>query len=173
MFNSHDVVEIISLINRYALAVDCQSWDLFDQIFTPDIEADFGPGAAWTDLASLRQAFDAIHSIFKATQHITTNHQVVVEGDRATAVSYVHGRFIRQISEADHMFESTGWYDDRLVRTPAGWRIRKRVCHMVWHGGNLQVFMPTADAGTTLQSKSLREEAQAGRVDILTALNAG
>lgn len=166
-----DETEIVNVINRYALAVDTQTWELFDQVFTDDIAADyFGGGPSWTDLAAFKRDFEMIHAVFEATQHTTTNHQVVVDGDRATALSYVHGRFIRDMPEGGNMFESNGWYEDLLVRTSAGWRIQNRICRMIWGGGNPQVMAPAPDAPVQLSLTSLRAEAQAGRVSLLAAL---
>jgi len=113
---SEDVVGVISVVNLYAVAVDCQRWELFDEVFTADAEADFGGPARWPDRASLKRDFAAIHAPFDATQHVTTNHQVVVDGDLAHCISYVVGRFLRRLPEGGGMFESGGWYDDRLLR---------------------------------------------------------
>ena len=95
---------IINLVNLYPVAVDTQRWALFDHVFTHDVVADFGGPAAWTDLATLKQAFAAIHAPFDCTQHVTTNHHVALDGDRATCLSYVHGRFFRDV-DGGRMFE--------------------------------------------------------------------
>jgi hypothetical protein len=123
-----DIVEIINVINLYSVAVDTRRWDLFDRVFTEDAHTDFGGPATWNDLVSLKQAFEIIHRPFEATLHVTTNHQVVVNDDRANCLSYVHGRFIREVSHSRSMFESLGWYDDLPVRSPLGWRIKKSAC---------------------------------------------
>jgi hypothetical protein len=130
--HGEDVIEAIGVINLYALAVDTRRWELFDRVFTPDVEADFGPQARWSDLASLKRDFAPAHEGFVATQHITTNHQVLVDGDAANAISYVHARFIRRTPEGGTLTESYGWYDDRLTRTVAGWRINRRVCRGIF-----------------------------------------
>jgi hypothetical protein len=89
-------------------------------VFTDDIAVDFGGGAAWNDLRSFKSVFELIHSPFESTQHVTTNHQVVLKGETASCLSYVHGRFVRTVPGAGgNMFESAGWYDDSLINTPA------------------------------------------------------
>ena len=45
----HDVLSIINTINLYVLAVDMQRWDLFDRIFTQDVDADFGASSHWPE----------------------------------------------------------------------------------------------------------------------------
>jgi hypothetical protein len=165
-----DIAEIVNLINFYPIAVDSQQWHLFDRIFTEDCEADFGGPAAWKGLAPLKQAFEAIHAPFASTQHATRGHHVVVEGDRATCLSYVHGRFIRDVPEGGNMFESIGWYDDALVRTAAGWRIARRSCRTQWSGGNPAVLQTTPEVQAEAAFDSLRTEAREGRIGHFEAL---
>jgi hypothetical protein len=81
----------------------------------------------------------------------------------------VHGRFIRQVREGGNMFESVGWYDDLLLHTDAGWRIKARSCRTVWSGGNPVVLqtMPGITGEQTLDS--LSREAAAGNIAYLLA----
>ncbi len=164
-----DLFEITNVINLYALAVDTHSWDLLDQVFTPDIAIDFGGPAAWTGLDALKEAFQAIHTPFRSTQHFTTNHQIKTAGDRATCTSYVRGVFMRAMPEGGDMFESTGWYDDALVRSPAGWRIQRRSSRMTWWGGNAKVLETAPGAGAPEMLASL--SAEAGAVQHLAHLH--
>jgi len=168
--SAEDVVEITNTVNLYATAVDCLQWSLFDRVFTDDIAIDFGGPAAFDGLATLKTAFEAIHRPFKATQHFTSNHQILVTGDRATCLSYVRGVFIRDVPEGGNMFESTGWYDDVLVRSPNGWRISKRSCLQSWWGGNPEVLRTAPEAGPPDETDSLSAEASAGRLAHLEAL---
>jgi SnoaL-like domain len=164
-----DIVQIISVVNLYPLAVDTRRWDLFDQVFTPDAQADFGGGARWMDLASLKRDFALVHEPFSATQHVTTNHQVAGDEREARCISYVQGRFIREVP-GGNMFESHGWYDDALIRTADGWRIRSRTCKAVWAGGNPKVLQTMDGVTGEQQFDSLSREAAAGRLGFLQAL---
>jgi hypothetical protein len=58
-------------------------------------------------------------------RHHITNPLITIDGDRATARSYfaVHSDF-----GPDH----SGTYDDRLVRTAAGWRFAHRRVRIDW-----------------------------------------
>lgn len=168
---AEQIAEIVNLINFYPIAVDSQQWHLFDQIFTEDVEADFGAPAVWQGLASLKQAFAAIHEPFASTQHATRGHHVAFTGEgRATCLSYVHGRFIREVPEGDNMFESIGWYDDALVRTADGWRISRRICRTQWCGGNPRVLQTTPDVPVEHILHSLRDAGRAGRIGHFQAL---
>jgi hypothetical protein len=162
MHEAAEIPAVVNCLNLYALAVDSQCWDLFDQVFTEDVVADFGGAATWADRASLKEAFAMIHAPFDATQHVTTNHHVTINGERASCVSYVHGRFIRPVPEGGSMFESTGWYEDSLVRTPGGWRIRQRRCRMQWWGGNPAVLETMPGVKVEHVLNSLKADARSG-----------
>jgi SnoaL-like domain len=166
---SEDIVQIINLINLYPVAVDTRRWELFDGVFTDDAHTEFGGQAKWNDLISLKRDFEMIHRPFDATLHITTNHQVVVNGESANCLSYVHGRFIREVPQGGSMFESVGWYDDILVRTPVGWRIEMRSCRTVWSGGNPAVLQTLPGVSAEQKLDSLSCEAAAGRIAYLRA----
>ena len=168
--DAQEIAAVVNVVNLYPAAVDTQSWALFDLVFTEDVHADFGGQAVWDGLGPLRQAFDIIHAPFAATQHATTGHQVVVEGERASCLSYVHARFVREVPAGGNMFESTGWYDDTLVRTAAGWRINQRVSRMIWWGGNPAVLETAPEVKVEQVLDSLSAEARAGRIGHLKAL---
>jgi SnoaL-like domain len=167
---SEAVAEIINTVNLYTVAVDSQTWDLFDQVFTADIRADFGGPAQWHDRASFKRDFAAVHAPFKATQHTTSNHRVLVDGDRGYCLSYVRAMFIRAVPEGGHSFEAAGWYDDELVRMSGGWRITRRTNRTFWSGGNPLVLQTVPGITVELQHFALRDEAAAGRVAFLNAL---
>jgi hypothetical protein len=62
------------------------------------------------------------------------------------------------------MFESTGWYDDRLIKTKGGWRIDNRVCRMQWWGGNPAVLETMPGVKVEHVLNSLRAQAHAGSI---------
>ncbi|MBW8784402.1 MAG: nuclear transport factor 2 family protein [Novosphingobium sp.] len=141
--------EIVRLVNRYDFAVDTRRWELFDRIFTTDVEADFSAAAHRRDRPQFKTDFAAFHDPFDSTQHIMANHLVSVDGDVAQAFTYG---------------------SCRLVRTGLGWRIRKRVCRVVWFTGNPFVNETIAGVKFELDCQVLRREGDAGRVGYLQAL---
>jgi hypothetical protein len=165
-----DLPAIVNVINLYGVAMDTQRWELFDRIFTPDVEVDFGPGSQWTALAAFKSDFGAYHAPFDSTQHVMTNHVVEADGDRAKAFTYGLWRLIRRGMEGGDFWEGTGWYDDELVRTAAGWRISRRVCRVVWWGGNALVNQPIPGVSFEGKYDSLKREAAQGTVGFVTAL---
>jgi hypothetical protein len=165
-----DKEAITHAINLYAFAVDTQRWELFSDVFTPDIRADYSPSAQWTDLETFKRDFAAYHEPFDGTQHVMTNHLINVAGDNAQAVTYGHWRLIRKGLGGGEFWEGNGWYDDLLVKTAAGWRIKERTCRIVWWGGNPQVNETVPGVKFELQITALRREGNAGKVPLLAAL---
>ena len=171
--DERDRGEIINLINLYGFAVDIQRWDLFDRVFTADIEADFGGASHWHDLASFKRDFAAFHDPFDSTQHSMSTHIVQVTGDTANAFCNGSWRLVRRGIEGGDLWEGTGWYDDTLVRTAFGWRIRHRICRVVYWNGNPLVNETIPGVKFDLKSTVLRREGEAGRVAFLAALDGG
>ena len=60
-----------------------------------------------------------------STNHMMSNFAIEVEGDHASATSYVH--VVLVIAEDPLMWiDGVGQYADELVRADDGWRIRER-----------------------------------------------
>jgi SnoaL-like domain len=169
---SHDSAAIIQLINLYGFAVDTQRWDLFDRIFASDVDADYSAAAHWRELKSFKADFAAFHAPFDSTQHCMMNHLVHVDGDTAQAFTYGTWRLIRRAAEGLPLWDGSGWYEDELVRSAAGWRIKQRICRVVWWTGNPLVNETIPGVKFELDSIALRREAQAGRVKFLSAIAA-
>jgi hypothetical protein len=165
-----DVAAITQLVNLYGLAVDSQRWELFDRIFVPDVDADYGPASHWTDREQFKADFAAFHDPFDSTQHTMSTHVVHVADDRARSFCNGGWRLIRAATGDNPLWEGSGWYDDALVRTPDGWRISHRVCRIAWWTGNPSVNKTVSGVRFELSTTVLRHEADAGRVGILSAV---
>lgn len=161
---------IREIVNLYGFAVDSQRWELFDRIFTEDVDADYSEPAHWRDLATFKRDFAAFHDPFHSTQHCMLNHLVHVDGDRAQAFTYGTWRLIRKTADGMPLWDGSGWYDDDLVRTDAGWRISRRTCRIVWWVGNPQVNETIPGVKFELDTTVLRREGEAGKVRYLNAI---
>ena len=77
-------------------------------------------------------------SAFPVTQHLMSNIDVKLDGDRATARTMVVNPQGAATREGPlHYFYVGGRYDDELVRTAEGWKIAKRVETTLWFEGTL------------------------------------
>jgi hypothetical protein len=151
-----DREDIIDTINLYGLAMDTQRWDLFDRIFTDDVDADYGATSHWTAREPFKRDFGGFHALFDATQHVMTNHLVQVTGDTAASHTYGAWRLIRHAAGDPPVWDGTGYYDDQWVRRGEGWRIVKRVCRVVYWTGNPRVQSPMDEVEFKLDLVSLK-----------------
>lgn len=134
-----DKMEIRELLFKYALMADKGLWEMQDSIFSPNATIDYtsvgkggtlGPSRAM--LSWLRDALK--HSTIR--YHFICNEIITVDGDTATCTCIFSSPMDLNVpGEPKLMMTNTGYYYDKLVRTPQGWRISERICNM-----GLQIF---------------------------------
>ena len=135
-----DRAEIHDVIVRYGWAIDTKDWALPDTCFTDDAEVDYSsnPGGKQGPYTQIRSWLEKMISAFPVTQHLMSNIEVTLDGDRATARTMVVNPQGAATREGPlHFFYVGGRYDDRLVRTADGWRIAERVETTLWFEGTL------------------------------------
>jgi SnoaL-like domain len=133
-----DRFSIQDLIVAEAAAIDERDWDQWESVYTPDAVIDWtGNDAIKGNPKEVRAWASKVLSTenfpYPQYQHFCTNMTVRVSGDEATCrtmqiipISVPSPGGGRQIGF------SGIWFEDKLVRTPAGWRIRARVEHLAW-----------------------------------------
>ncbi|WP_067674472.1 nuclear transport factor 2 family protein [Nocardia miyunensis] len=128
-----DKEEILALLTRYTYLCDAREGTAWiREIFTEDGTDDHNLfGQAF-------QGWDAIESMFArssqnldATAHFISNTEIEVDGDRAKARTYTQcwtwlraSRDQGAVRPCDYVY--VGVYNDDLVRTENGWRIKYR-----------------------------------------------
>lgn len=125
MESSHDMLEIRSVIDRYAAGIDRRDWQRFASCFTEDVDADYGRSGRYTSRDEFVAAFDEMHRPMGPTLHRITNHDITVDGDTATAVSYFDA-VLHVEHKGFQLLHVIGTYTDGLRRTEDGWRIHRR-----------------------------------------------
>ena len=119
-----DELDIQRVIADYAWACDNADWELLKSVFSDDAELDYsttqGPAGPRDEIVAW---LEASLSQVEMIQHVVTNHQIDLAGDRASvrAMFYCCVR----IPGMDQMVITGGYYDEELVRTDAGWKIRR------------------------------------------------
>jgi hypothetical protein len=138
-----DRTAIIDLTIAYCWALDTRQWDALDDVFATDVTAELA--------APLMHGVEAIKArVARAlvplddSQHMVTNHQIVIDGVRATCRCYLHAQHVRHGVEGGDNFVIGGRYEDTLVRTANGWRISHRRLVSMWREGNPAVVFPGA-----------------------------
>jgi 3-phenylpropionate/cinnamic acid dioxygenase small subunit len=120
---------ITDVLVRYATGIDTKDWSLFRTCFTDDVQADYGEGVgSWSSVDAITDYMTAMHADMVDTKHRLTNFVIEVDGDSATASTYVHAVLV-VTNDPLTWYEPVGHYEDRLVRTSEGWRISHRVYH--------------------------------------------
>ena len=129
-----DRLEIRDLMDRYGFACDGRDWEMYRRLFTADCVIDYTEfGGHRADLETTVAWLSAGNAKWAGLHHNMTNHHCEIRGDAAKAITY----FICYQTAIDgaggeSMLEVGGFYKDRLVRQPDGWRISERIDLGTW-----------------------------------------
>ena len=123
-----DRIEIDDLLIRYTVAIDTKDWELLDTVFTPDAKVDYTTsGGIKGSYPEVRAWLAEVLALFEMTQHLISNSVVRIDGDTAAARTMVFNPMGRDDGKGGlELFYVGAWYEDKLVRTPEGWRIAER-----------------------------------------------
>ena len=128
-----DRSEINDLLVRYSTAIDAREWDLLDTVFMPDARLDYRSAGGITGrYPEVKRWLSEVLPMFRATQHLVMNSHVELAGDEARGTTQFLNPNEATIDGAPWIFTVGGTYHDRLVRTPDGWRIARRVEETKW-----------------------------------------
>ena len=94
--------------------------------WTDEVDVDYGEVGHFTGVDALTDLMSQLHDDMGPTYHRLTNFVIAVDGDRATARSYVHAVLMAIPDDPANWVDALGHYDDVFVRTPDGWRIARR-----------------------------------------------
>lgn len=139
-----DRAEISELVDRYVVTLDIAEreecdLDWYRGIFTDDVTLSFpiGDRAGVDGLPDFQRAARLSWGV---THHVSANHVIDLDGDRARGRVQLVGTHVERGAAAHgvdqaHRFDMGGYYDIRAVRTPAGWRIDHLRYVVVWTSG--------------------------------------
>ena len=122
-----DKEQIAEVLVRYATGIDSKDWPLFRSCWTDEIDVDYQQLGRFTSADALTEVMTRLHEDMGPTYHRLSNFVIAVDGDRATARSYVHAVLMLQPDDSTNWVDALGHYDDIFVRTQGGWRIRERL----------------------------------------------
>jgi hypothetical protein len=135
-----DRLQINDLLIRYTVAIDKKDWSLLDTCFTPDAHVDYtSAGGVAGDYPKVRAWLEQALAPFPVTVHALANSVVELDGDRATARTYVHNPMTFNNPDGSiHIFTVGAFYNDKLVWTDDGWRICERIEETAFMDGSLR-----------------------------------
>ena len=134
-----DRAEIQELMNRYAWMVDMKKWEMIDEVFTSDATVDYvsSGGQAGPYKETLGWLARAL-APWPMNLHYLSNLHIEFDGDTATSRCYFNAPMGRDEPDGSQtIMTNAGWYEDRLRRTPDGWRIVDRICKQTMMIGGL------------------------------------
>jgi hypothetical protein len=125
-----DKEQIAEVLIRYATGIDSKDWALLRTCWTEDVDADYGEVGRFSGADAITDLMELLHSAMGPTYHRLSNFAIAVDGDRATARSYVHAVLQAIPDDGASWVEALGHYDDELIRTTEGWRIARRTTNI-------------------------------------------
>jgi uncharacterized protein (TIGR02246 family) len=129
------------LIHAYAAGIDQKDADLFNSVFTEDVQFSLGeivgPFDGLDELSSFMTHF---HAPLDASQHRVSNMRIIAfDGAVATVRSAIDAVLVKSDHPEGNTFRITGFYEDEAVKADGRWRIRRRALEPVWSEGNPNV----------------------------------
>ena len=118
-----DIEAVRQLRNRYHHCINDGLYDEIPLLFTEDATLDFSYIGKATGRATLTKFFAATPKVLPFIKQFIHNHMIDIDGDRATAVSYMEARTINN-GEA---FIVAGRYDDECIRQDGEWKFTSMI----------------------------------------------
>ena len=130
----NDERDIQRVYCAYCDIIDTKDFDRLTEVLTRDAVQDYratlGPDGLMTGTAPLI-AGAKFHmgegSNCGATHHNVVNFRINVAGDTAAAKVHYYAVHMGLGKFAGQIYSMWGEYDDQLVRTPEGWRVKYRL----------------------------------------------
>ncbi|MEY4762228.1 MAG: hypothetical protein RLZZ200_2084 [Pseudomonadota bacterium] len=139
-----DRAQISELLHSFARALDTKDFARYIENYAEDGSIELPqpagkPGETWTmQRAEMAERVPRSLARYTATHHISSNHQITIEGDSATSRSYLQAVHVSG-GPQDH-WDAGGWYDCSYRRTPDGWRFVRVKLTPVWLRGEPERF---------------------------------
>jgi len=133
-----DREDIIDLAVRYTWALDTKNVEGLRDVFLPDATAMLR-GVECEGVDSIIARIGGAILRLDHTQHFVGNHLVTVDGDTGTHRCQLQSQHVKIGTDGGDNYIVGGYYEDRVVRTAAGWRIAHRLMQQTWTEGNPSV----------------------------------
>lgn len=114
-----DVDAIRRLRNLYHYFVNENLPDRFREIYTDDGVMQTDDHMKFVGIDAIVEGFRKIPIYTPMVKQFVHSHEIDVDGDAATAFAYIEARY----AQDGVSLMVAGRYDEKYIRTPAGWRI--------------------------------------------------
>jgi hypothetical protein len=132
---------LIDLACKYAIYIDRRRWEDLARCFADEIELNTIRTGRWARMTRLelisvmQRAFES----YTATQHVSANHQVTIDGDCAVVWSTLNATHYLKGAVGGEFHQQVGYYEYEFVRD-GDWRISKIQQFAHWQRGNQEIF---------------------------------
>lgn len=117
---------IVAVIDRYATALDAKDYERFQTCFSEDAVVHYGEALGPAEAAAYAEG---VLSRYAHTQHLLGNYEIALDGDRASARTYVQAS---HVSAEGTIWVMGGTYIDRFERRAGDWKIVERRLEAKW-----------------------------------------
>jgi hypothetical protein len=132
-----ELEQIKALKYRYLRTLDLKQWEDFADCFVPEATGEY-PGLSFDSrdalVAYLRENLGpgvlSMHHVHHPEITIDRGGAGDGVGARATGIWYVQDKVL--VPDLSYIHEGAGFYTDRYVRTPDGWRIEHTRCRRTY-----------------------------------------
>jgi hypothetical protein len=122
-----DRFEIHQLLIDYSTAIDQRRFDDLDRVFTEDAYIDYREmGGIDGRFPEVKAWLAEVLPNFPAYAHMLGNFDVRIDGDTASSRTILFNPMVLGGDRNQILFCGL-WYEDEFIRTPAGWRMSRRV----------------------------------------------
>lgn len=126
-----DEAAIRRLALLYAQGVDRRDSSALAALFTPEARLE-GSGVDVHGAVAIAAMPAAMARRYDRTYHIVHNHLVELDGDEARGEVYSEAHHLTREADGTSDYVLAITYDDRYVRTEAGWRFSGRRLDIKW-----------------------------------------
>jgi hypothetical protein len=145
-------LEILDLVNAFGLYADARRWDDLQQLLADPVRVDYtslnGGEPVTTSPTELVRGWRRVLGGLQATQHLIANHQIALDGHRATCTAYVQATHVLPNASGGPVWTVAGRYDFALHRSSGAWRIAGLTLTVQWATGNQQIMQLAASQAT-------------------------
>lgn len=123
--------DITDVLYRYSASVDSFDTEGVRSALADDIWAQYGNGDPVVGGDALAAWIAEATATIIWQHHLLNVYHVNIDGDQATALSYLTSYQVFK-ENPDAAIILVARYHDELRRTPAGWRVSKRIMELLW-----------------------------------------
>lgn len=125
-----DEREISRTLLRFARCLDSRDYESYAALYTQDGELHI-PWGGHKGRTGLADKVRNDLGVYHALQHVSTAHDIHVEGDRATVRAALLATHVTR-SDGEGFWTAGGYYDMELVRVDDGWKFRSVRINPTW-----------------------------------------